>query len=81
MLLGQHFLKMNWEYSGASTESIFDQTYIGFYTSLGLDYHPKKDFCHSTNIGYFTNGAKGTVSYLDELGNITGLSNNRMKLP
>lgn len=70
--IGPTFSKMKWENPGASTESIFDQTYIGFYTSLGLDYLQKKGFSLSSNIGYFTNGGKGIVSFSDETGSIIG---------
>jgi hypothetical protein len=70
--IGPTFSKMNWDYSHSSTDPNVDETYLGFYTSLGLDYLQKKGFSLSSNIGYFTNGGKEMISLSDEMGNILG---------
>ena len=65
---GPAFSGMKWENSLASTDDYFNEIYVGFYTAIGLDYLQKKGFSLSSNIGYFTNGGKGTFRFLDELG-------------
>ena len=78
--VGPTVSNMKWENSLSSTDKVFNENYVGFYTVIGLDYLQKKGFSLSSNIGYFTNGGKGAVSYTDELGNIIGDTTHTTKL-
>jgi outer membrane protein W len=78
--VGPTFSQMTWENSVASTDTYFNENYVGFYASLGLDYLQKKGFSLNSNIGYLTNGGKGTVNYSDEMGNIVGDTTQTTKL-
>ena len=78
--VGPSFSQMKWENSLSSTDEVFNENYVGFYTAIGLDYLQRRGFSLSSNIGYFTNGGKGTVSYTDELGNIIGDTTHTTKL-
>jgi hypothetical protein len=78
--IGPTFSQINGERSFVSTESYLDENYVGFYTSLGLDYLQKKGFSLSSNIGFYTTGGKDTVKLSDEMGNIIGDSTFTTKL-
>lgn len=78
--VGPTVSNMKWENSLVSTDTYFDENYVGFYATVGLDYLQKKGFGLSSNIGYFTNGGKGTVDTSDETGNIIGDTSQTTKL-
>jgi len=77
---GPTFSAMAWENSLASTDDYFSKGYTGFYATVGFDYLQKKGFSLSSNIGYNSNGGKGTVNYSDEQGNIIGDTSQVTKL-
>lgn len=77
--IGPTFSQMNWEPPVTYFPDLYEN-YVGFYTSLGLDYLQKKGFCLSSNVGYYTNAGKETISLTDEMGNFIKDSTFKTKL-
>lgn len=69
---GTSFSKLDWQMKGMFTNSLYNETMIGYSIFAGLDYLDKQYYNLSTNIGMIRKGGQDEFALIDQNGELTG---------